>query len=73
MNKKFGKEAQKFDLNFIKDYDVARKLKMLRNIGTSALPDDKLGKFIDLTSKMGSTYSKGKVLKVYISSNTLQI
>ena len=35
---------------------------MLRNIGTSALPDDKLGKFIDLTSKMGSTYSKGKVL-----------
>jgi len=62
LNKKFGKEAQKFDLNFIKDYDVARKLKMLRNIGTSALPDDKLGKFIDLTSKMGSTYSKGKVL-----------
>ena len=57
-----GKEAQKYDISKINDYDVKRKLKLMKNIGTSILPKDKLKAFIDLTTEMGKTYSTAKVL-----------
>jgi len=62
IEKKIGREAQKFNINQIKDYDVSRKLKLMRNLGTSALPNDKLKAFIKLVSDMGEIYSKAKVL-----------
>ena len=62
IEKKIGREAQKFNINQIKDYDVSRKLKLMRNLGTSALPNDKLKTFIKLVSDMGEIYSKAKVL-----------
>ena len=62
MTKKFGKEAQKFDINQIEDRDVVRKLKLMKNIGTAALPENKLKEFISLTAEMGKTYSTAKVL-----------
>jgi len=62
LNKKFGKEAQKFDVTQIKDKDVIRKLKLMKNIGTAALPEDELRKFISLTANMGKMYSTAKVL-----------
>jgi len=61
--KKLGKEAQAFDLTQVKNEDVKRKLKLMRNLGTSALPEAKLGRFNQLVSDMGSTYSKAKVTK----------
>ena len=62
LSKKLGKEAQAFDLTQVKSEDVRRKLKlMMRNLGTSALPEAKLERFNQLVSDMGSTYSKAKV------------
>ena len=61
LSKKLGKEAQSFDLNQIEDYDVKRKLNMLKNIGTAALPEDKLSEFLDLTTSMAEMYSTAKV------------
>ena len=59
--KKLGKEAQAFDLTQVKSEDVRRKLKLMRNLGTSALSEAKLERFNQLVSDMGSTYSKAKV------------
>ena len=61
LNKKLGKEAQAFDLTQVKSEDVRRKLKLMRNLGTSALSEAKLERFNQLVSDMGSTYSKAKV------------
>jgi hypothetical protein len=61
--KKLGKEAQKFDLAQVGDEDVKRKLKLMKNLGTSVLPDAELKRFNKLVSDMGSTYSKAKVSK----------
>merc|ERR1711970_954039 len=62
LNKKFGKEAQKFDVTQIKDKDVIRKLKLMKNIGTAALPENKLKEFISITGNMSTIYSTAKVL-----------
>ena len=59
---RLGKEAQKYDISKINDYDVKRKLKLMKNIGTSILPKDKLKSFIKLTTDMSKTYSTAKVL-----------
>jgi len=64
LTKKLGKEAQAFDLTQLKGEDVRRKLKLMKNLGTSALPDAKLERFNQLVSDMGSTYSKAKVPKL---------
>ena len=40
---------------------MARKLKLMKNIGTSALDDAKIARFLALTTGMGETYSKAKV------------
>jgi len=61
LNKKLGKEAQAFDINKIKDRDVKRKLKLMKNIGTAALSENKLKEFISLTSNMATIYSTAKV------------
>ena len=63
LNRKLGKEAQAFDLTQVKSEDVRRKLKLMRNLGTSALPEAKLKRFQQLVSDMRSTYSKAKVKK----------
>ena len=63
LSKKLGKEAQAFDLTQVKDKDVKRKLKLMKNLGTAALPNAKLERFNKLVSDMGSTYSKAKVEK----------
>ena len=67
LSKKLGKQAQAFDLwvrsTQVKGEDLRRKLKLMKNLGTSALPDGKLVRFNQLVSDMGSTYSKAKVAK----------
>ena len=63
LSKKLGKEAQAFDLTQVQGEDLRRKLKLMKNLGTSALPDGKLVRFNQLVSDMGSTYSKAKVTK----------
>ena len=63
LSKKLGKEAQAFDLTQLQGEDLRRKLKLMKNLGTSALPDGKLVRFNQLVSDMGSTYSKAKVTK----------
>ena len=40
---------------------MARKLKLMKNIGTSALDDAKIARFLAITTGMGETYSKAKV------------
>jgi len=64
LTKKLGKEAQQFDISQIQNKDTVRKLKLMKNLGTSALADDKLKRFNKLVSDMGSTYSKAKVPKL---------
>ena len=56
LTKQLGKEAQMFALDQIQDYDVRRKLKLMKNIGTAALPDTKLKQFINLTTSMSEIY-----------------
>ena len=56
LEKKLGKAAKKFDLEQIQDYDIKRKLKLMKNIGTSALPNSKLTQFVELTTAMGEIY-----------------
>merc|ERR1712106_912532 len=73
MNKKFGKEAQSFDLSKIKDKEVVRKLKLMKNIGTAALPENKLKAFISLTVNMGKTYSTAKVTEFGASKKQLSL
>jgi len=63
LTKRVGKEAQNYNVNLLRDEDVIRKLKQLKNLGTSALPKEKLTQFNKLTSDMGSTYSTAKVLE----------
>merc|ERR1711910_149795 len=63
LSKKLGKEAQAFDLTQLQGEDLRRKLKLMKNLGTSALPDGKLVRFNQLVSDMGSTYSKAKGTK----------
>ena len=62
LTNRLGKEAQKYEISKIDDYDVKRKLKLMKNIGTSILPGDKLKAFIKLTTEMSKTYSTAKVL-----------
>jgi len=62
LTKKLGKEAQKFDIAQIQNLDVKRKLKLMKNIGTAALPKQQLKEFIELTTNMGKAYSTAKVL-----------
>ena len=62
LTNRLGKEAQNYEINRINDYDVKRKLKLLKNIGTSILPTDKLKSFIRLTTEMSKTYSTAKVV-----------
>ena len=61
LTKKIGKQAQKFNVDKILDYDVARKIKLLKNVGTSALSDEKISQTIKIQTSMGETYSKAKV------------
>ena len=63
LKEKLGKEAQAFDLTQVKSEDSRRKLKLMRNVGTSALPEAKLERFQQLVSDMKSTFSKAKVKK----------
>ena len=48
-----SKEAQKFDLNQIKDYDVKRKLMSLQE---QHLPEKKLKKFNNIVTSMKEIY-----------------
>ena len=61
LSKRLGKEAQGFDVQQITDVDINRKLKLIKDLGTSALPDENLKKYNKLLSDMGSTFSKAKV------------
>ena len=63
LTKKLGKEAQAFDLTQVKNEDLRRKLKLMKNLGITALQEAKLERFNQLVSDMGSTYSKAKVPK----------
>ena len=57
---KLGKEAKKFDANKIHDRDLKRKLQDISMIGASALPQDKLDRYNQLTNDMAKIYSTAK-------------
>jgi len=59
--KKLGKQAQKYDMNKVKDEDLKRKLKMLTHIGTAILDSATSSKFNKLKADMGKKYSTAKV------------
>ena len=63
LDKKYWKVAQAFDITKIKDQDVKRKIKFLKNIGTAALPENKLKEYISLTTNMSTIYSMAKVFE----------
>ena len=56
-----GKEAKRFHASKLQNQDLKRKLKMLSNIGASALPKEKLEKYNKITTKMAKIYSTAKV------------
>ena len=57
---KLGKQAQKFDADQIHDKELKRKLKKISMIGASALPQDKLDRYNELTNEMAKIYSTAK-------------
>ncbi len=57
---RLGKEAKKYQSNEIRDRGLKRKLRMLATIGPSALPQDKLDRYNDITNKMAKIYSTAK-------------
>ena len=60
-------------LSKIKDFDVKRKLKLIKNIGTSILPKDELTAFIELKTEMIRTYSTAKVVDYRNKSSSLSM
>jgi len=63
--KKIGFNVQKIDTAGLKDRDLKRKIMLLSNLGTAALPEQKLKDFNKLIADMGSTYSKAKVKEYF--------
>ena len=63
LKRRLGTEAQQFDLTKLKDKDVRRKVELLRLMGTSALPDEKLDRFNRIVSDMRRTFNQAKVKK----------
>ena len=61
LNLRLGKEAKKFDKSKLNNRDLKRKLKMIAEIGASALPKDKLEEYNRITTKMAKIYSTAKV------------
>ena len=61
LNLKIGKEAKQFHASRLKNRDLGRKIKMLSNIGASALPKEKLEEYNKITTKMAKIYSTAKV------------
>jgi len=45
VNLRIGSEAKKFALDKIEDKDLRRKLKLLRDLGVSALSEEKLKRY----------------------------
>ena len=58
---KLGKEAKQFDVSKLKNRDLKRKWKMIAEIGTSALPKEKLEEYNKITTQMAKIYSTAKV------------
>ena len=61
LNLRLGKEAKQFQASKLQNRDLRRKLKMLSNIGSSALPKEKLEEYNKITTKMAKIYSTAKV------------
>ena len=61
LNLRLGKEAKQFQASKLQNRDLQRKLKMLSNIGSSALPKEKLEEYNKITTKMAKIYSTAKV------------
>jgi len=73
LSKKLWMEAQAFDVTKIKDQDVKRKLKFIKNIESSALPANETKEFISLTTKMATIYSTAKVLEYESNKRNLDL
>jgi len=58
---KLGKEAKQFHASKLHKRDLSRKLKMISNIGASALPREKLEEYNKITTNMAKIYSTAKV------------
>ena len=58
---KLGKEAKKFNASKLQNQDLRRKLRKISNIGTSALPKEKLEEYNNITTKMARIHSTAKV------------
>ena len=58
---KLGMEAKQFDSSKLKDRDLKRKLKVISEVGASALPQNKLDRFNSIKTKMTKIHSTAKV------------
>ena len=59
---KLAKEAKAFDMNKKYNYDIKRKLNMLKDkVGNAVLSGDKLKKVIELSNKMNLIFGESKV------------
>ena len=68
-----GKEAKQFDASKLNNRDLKRKLKMIAQIGVSALPKDKLEEYNKITTKMAKIFSAAKVPEYKDKSKRLSL
>ena len=61
LNLRLGKEAKQFKASKLNNRGLKRKLKMIAEIGASALPKDKLDEDNKITLQMAKIYSTAKV------------
>ena len=58
---RLGQESKQFDASMVKDRDLKRKLKVISEVGASALPEEKLNMYNEIKTKMNKIYSTAKV------------
>ena len=57
---RLGQESKQFDASMVKDRDLKRKLKVISEVGSSALPEEKLNMYNEIKTKMNKIYSTAK-------------
>ena len=58
---RLGKEAKQYDASKLRNRDLKRKLKMISELGSAALPEEKRDKYNSIISEMKKIYSTAKV------------
>ena len=58
---RLGQESKQFDATRVRDRVIKRKLKVISEVGASALPEEKLNMYNEIKAKMNKIYSTAKV------------